>query len=100
MEQKGPVIAWIVDDTGFLKKGTHSAGVAGQYCGQIGKQDNCQIAVSLSITTEHASLPMAWRLYLPETWPKMKNGAKRLEFPKRFRFKPNGRWPSNRFGKQ
>ena len=68
MEQNGPVIAWIVDDTGFLKKGTHSVGVARQYCGQIGKQDNCQIAVSLSIATEHASLPIAWRLYLPETW--------------------------------
>jgi hypothetical protein len=57
MEQDGPVIAWIVDDTGLLKKGTHSVGVARQYCGQIGKQDNCQIAVSLSIATEHASLP-------------------------------------------
>ena len=68
MEQNGPVIAWIVDDTGFRKKGTHSVGVARQYCGQIGKQDNCQVAVSLSITTEHSSLPIAWRLYLPETW--------------------------------
>ncbi len=68
MERDGPVVAWIVDDTGFLKKGTHSVGVARQYCGQIGKQDNCRVAVSLSVATHHASLPIAWRLYLPESW--------------------------------
>jgi SRSO17 transposase len=68
MKQNGPVVAWIVDDTGFPKKGTHSVGVARQYCGQLGKQDNCQVAVSLSVATHHASLPVAWRLYLPEMW--------------------------------
>src|SRR6201984_1977791 len=68
MQKHGEVVAWIVDDTGFPKQGKHSVGVARQYCGQIGKQDNCQVAVSLSITTEQASLPIAWRLYLPETW--------------------------------
>ena len=60
------VQAWIVDDTGFPKKGTHSVGVARQYCGQVGKQDNCQVAVSLSVANDQASLPIAWRLYLPE----------------------------------
>jgi SRSO17 transposase len=70
MKQNGPVVAWIVDDTGLLKKGTHSVGVARQYCGQVGKQDNCQVAVSLSVATHHASLPIAWRLYLPESWTK------------------------------
>jgi SRSO17 transposase len=70
MEKNGAVIAWIVDDTGFPKKGTHSVGVARQYCGQLGKQENCQAAVSLSMATEHASLPIAWRLYLPEDWAK------------------------------
>jgi len=63
-----PIRAWIIDDTGFPKKGTHSVGVARQYCGQLGKQDNCQVAVSLSIANEQASLPVAWRLYLPEAW--------------------------------
>ncbi|MBV8439782.1 MAG: IS701 family transposase [Hyphomicrobiales bacterium] len=60
--------AWIVDDTGFPKKGVHSVGVARQYCGQLGKQDNCQIAVSLSAANEHASPPIGFRLYLPEDW--------------------------------
>lgn len=68
MTEKGPVIAWVVDDTGLVKKGTHSVGVARQYCGQVGKQENCRVAVSLSVTTERASLPVAWRLYLPGSW--------------------------------
>ncbi len=53
---------WIIDDTGFPKKGQHSVGVARQYCGQLGKQNNCQVAVSLSLATEAASFPIAWRL--------------------------------------
>jgi SRSO17 transposase len=57
-----------VDDTGFPKKGKHSVGVARQYCGQVGKQDNCQVAVSLSLASEQGSVPMAWRLYLPQEW--------------------------------
>jgi SRSO17 transposase len=68
IERHGPIEAWIIDDTGFPKKGTHSVGVARQYCGQLGKEDNCQVAVSLSIANEHASLPVAYRLYLPEAW--------------------------------
>ena len=68
LEKSGRISAWIVDDTGFPKKGVHSVGVARQYCGQLGKQDNCQVAVSLSIANEHASLPIAFRLYLPEDW--------------------------------
>ena len=68
IERHGPIEAWIIDDTGFPKKGEHSVGVARQYCGQLGKQDNCQVAVSLSLANRHASLPVAYRLYLPEDW--------------------------------
>ena len=68
LERHGPVRYWIIDDTGFPKQGKHSVGVARQYCGQLGKQDNCQVAVSLSVANDHASLPIAYRLYLPETW--------------------------------
>lgn len=68
IEKYGAAEAWIVDDTGFPKKGKHSVGVARQYCGQLGKQDNCQSAVSLSIANHHASLPIGYRLYLPEEW--------------------------------
>jgi len=66
--QAGAINAWIIDDTGFPKKGTHSVGVARQYCGQLGKQDNCQIAVTLSVANDQASLPIDYRLYLPEPW--------------------------------
>src|SRR5229473_3471162 len=59
---------WIVDDTGFPKKGEHSVGVARQYCGQLGKQDNCQVAVSLSLANERYSVPVGYRLYLPKDW--------------------------------
>src|SRR3981189_3160390 len=68
IERQGPIEAWIIDDTGFPKKGKHSVGVARQYCGQLGKQDNCQAAVSLSIANRHASLPVRYRLYLPLQW--------------------------------
>jgi len=68
IEGGGPIEAWIIDDTGFPKKGRHSVGVARQYCGQLGKQDNCQVAVSLSIANRAASLPIDYRLYLPEDW--------------------------------
>src|ERR671920_583315 len=66
IERHGPIGTWIIDDTAFPKKGKHSVGVARQYCGQLGKQDNCQVAVSLSVANDHASLPVAYRLYLPE----------------------------------
>jgi SRSO17 transposase len=63
-----PIQAWIIDDTGYPKKGKHSVGVARQYCGERGKQDNCQVAVSLSVATHQASLPVAYKLYLPQEW--------------------------------
>src|SRR5450755_1483322 len=68
IEAHGAIEAWIFDDTGFPKKGRHSVGVARQYCGQLGKHDNCQAVVSLSVANHHGSLPIAHRLYLPELW--------------------------------
>ncbi|AOS17063.1 DDE endonuclease [Xanthomonas oryzae pv. oryzae] len=68
LSRKSAACHWIVDDTGFSKKGVHSVGVARQYCGRLGKTDNCQVAVSLSIANEHGSLPVGYRLYLPEQW--------------------------------
>ena len=90
MAASGPIEAWIVDDTGFPKKGRHSVGVARQYCGQLGKQDNSQVAVSLSVATAEASLPVAWRLYLPESWADdaARRGAAGVPDEVEFRTKP------------
>jgi SRSO17 transposase len=68
VRQAGPPEALLIDDTGFPKQGRHSVGVARQYCGQLGKQDNCQVAVSVSLANEAFSLPVAYRLYLPQEW--------------------------------
>ena len=86
MRKHGPVVAWIVDDTGFPKKGTHSVGVARQYCGQVGKQDNCRVAVSLSVATWNASLPVGYRLYLPKEWAGDAERREETEVPKEVGF--------------
>ena len=80
-EAHGGVQAWIVDDTGIPKKGKHSVGVARQYCGVLGKQDNCQVAVSLSVANERLSLPVAYELYLPETWAENKELRRKAGIP-------------------
>ena len=86
MRGRGPVQAWIVDDSGFPKKGKHSVGVARQYCGQVGKQENCRVAVSLSVATSTASLPVAWRLYLPQIWSDDQTLRKRTGVPEEIVF--------------
>jgi SRSO17 transposase len=86
MQKMGPVAAWIVDETSFVKKGTHSVGVARQYCGRLGKQENCQVAVSLSVATTSASLPIAWRLYLTEEWASDAERRKEVDVPKEVQF--------------
>src|SRR5450759_1655729 len=86
MTRQHPLTAWIVDDTGFPKKGTHSVGVTRQYCGQLGKQENCRVAVSLSLATEQASLPVAYQLYLPEIWAQDRARRNQAGVPKEVRF--------------
>jgi SRSO17 transposase len=87
MERQGAIEAWIIDDTGFPKQGKHSVGVQHQYCGQLGKEANCQVAVSLSIANHSASLPVAWRLYLPKEWIKDKARRKKAGVPRDISFK-------------
>src|ERR1700741_3751224 len=84
--RRGPIEAWIIDDTGFPKKGRHSVGVTRQYCGQLGKQDNCQVAVSLSLANHDASLPVAYRLYLPEDWAKDRERRYKAQVPETMAF--------------
>src|ERR1700745_285989 len=86
MKRNGSVVAWIVDDTGFVKKGTHSVGVVRQYCGQVGKQENGRIAVSLSLATEQLSLPIAWRPSLQEIWAQDHKRRKATGIPKEVTF--------------
>jgi SRSO17 transposase len=86
MERHGAAAGWIIDDTGIPKKGRHSVGVTRQYCGVLGKQDNCQVAVSLSIANEAVSVPAAYRLYLPEVWAKDSKRRAAAGVPKTVQF--------------
>ncbi len=87
IEHHGAIEAWIIDDTGFPKKGEHSVGVARQYCGRLGKTDNCQVAVSLSLANHHASLPVAYQLYLPEEWSSDRKRLRKVGVPEEVGFK-------------
>ena len=87
MVRRGPIEARIVDDTSFPKQGSHSVGVHHQYCGQLGKQANCQVAVTLSIANHHGSLPIAYRLYLPQAWTKDAARRKQAHVPRAIKFK-------------
>ncbi len=86
IERHGPIQAWIIDDTSFPKCGSHSVGVSHQYCGQLGKQANCQVAVSLSVANHAASLPVAYRLYLPESWASDEKRRKKAGVPEDIEF--------------
>jgi SRSO17 transposase len=91
MRRQEPVIGWIVDDTGFPKKGKESVGVARQYCGQLGKQENCRVAVSLSVSTATFSVPVAYQLYLPENWAGDAARRKRTGVPEQIQFQTKPR---------
>jgi SRSO17 transposase len=87
IERHGPIEAWIIDDTGFPKQGRHSVGVQPQYCGELGKQANCQVMVSLSIANHFASLPVRCRLYLPKEWAEDHVRRKKAGVPEEVCFK-------------
>lgn len=84
------VAAWVVDDTGFRKDGNRSPGVQRQYSGTLGKIGNCQIGVSVHAVGEHGTLPLGWRLYLPQSWCDDGERRRRAKIPAGvvFRTKP------------
>jgi SRSO17 transposase len=90
LTKKSATCHWIVDDTGFAKKGEHSVGVARQYCGRLGKTDNCQVSVSLSFANEHGSLPLGYRLYLPREWAEDVARRKKVGIPEAIEFRTKG----------
>src|SRR6266852_224667 len=86
IERYGAIEAWIIDDTSFPKQGQHSVGVSHQYCGQLGKQANCQVAVTLSLANHDASLPVAYRLYLPKAWAEDDERRRKAKVPEDIAF--------------
>ncbi len=87
MSAREPVTTWIIDDTGFLKQGTHSVGVQRQYTGTAGKITNCQIGVTLSVATRSAHAPIDAELYLPESWASDPLRRKECKVPDEVGFK-------------
>ena len=94
---KGPIVAWIVDDTGFVKKGTHSVGVTRQYCGQVGKQENCRVAVSLSVSTAERACPLPGACTCRKCGPRTGTGERTRGYRRRSVFKPSRRLHWNKF---
>src|SRR5712692_5065021 len=88
LDRHGPVAAWLVDDTAFPKKGRHSVGVAHQYCGALGKQANCQVAVTVTLVNEAVSVPAAHRLYLPAEWARDRKRRRAAKIPPTVAFRP------------
>jgi len=91
LERHAPVGAWVVDDTGIPKKGSHSVGVAWQYCGVLGKTANCQVAVSVSLVNKTMSVPAAWRLFLPQAWAEDPARRAKARIPETIRYQEKWR---------
>jgi SRSO17 transposase len=87
MEERDPMVAWVIDDTGFLKQGKHSVAVQRQYTGSAGKTANCQVAVSLSVTTRTEHLPIDFALFLPESWTEDPERRRKAKVPEEATFK-------------
>jgi SRSO17 transposase len=83
--------AWIIDDTGFVKKGRFSVGVARQYSGTLGRVDNCQVGVSVNAATDEASCPLDWRIFLPESWDSDEERRRKAHVPAEVRHREKWR---------
>jgi SRSO17 transposase len=81
-----PLQAWVVDETGWLKQGNDSVGVSHQYCGAVGKQAQCQVAVEMVVTDGEVAAPVGGRLYLPESWAKDRARREKVGVPEAVRF--------------
>jgi SRSO17 transposase len=86
----GPEAVLIIDDTALPKQGTHSVGVARQYCGALGKRANCQVLVSLTLAHGEVPVPLALRLYLPEAWADDADRRERAKVPAAVNFQTKG----------
>ena len=86
-KEAGSRVAWVLDDTGFPKKGRHSVGVTRQYSGTLGKVGNCQIGVSLNYATDEGCFPIDLQLYLPQSWTNDPARCRKARIPEEVTFK-------------
>ena len=100
MLERGPIRAWLVDDTGLPKKGRLSVGVARQYCGQLGKRDNCQVAVTLSVAPSRPSCRSPTGSTCPRPGPRTRPAARRRGCRRRSSSGPSLRSRSTRSGRR